>query len=53
MGRRASVAMVAVHMRETDNRARDKIQGCIQLASDSGMREDMDPIVLGPTKGHK
>ena len=53
MEQRVSVAMEAVHMREMGNRARDKIQACIQLASDSGMRENMDPMVLGPTKGHQ
>ena len=50
---RVFVAMVAVRMREMGNRSRDKIQGCMQLASDLGMREVMDPMVLGPTKGHQ
>ena len=48
MGWRASVAMAAVHMREMENRARDKIQGCIQLVSKSVMREDMDQWSWSP-----
>jgi len=51
MGWRVSVTMVAVHMKETWDGARDKIQGSIHLASNPGIRYDMDPMVLRPEKG--
>jgi len=40
-------------MKETEDRTRGKRQGCIQLASNSGMRENADPPVLEPEKGHQ
>ena len=53
MERRVSVTMVAVRMQVTDNGARGEIQGSIQPASNSGMREGADPPVLEPVKGHQ
>src|SRR5882672_9122151 len=51
MERGGSVAKVAVCMRETGDKAREKIQGCIYPTSDPGMREDVDPLVLEPDRG--
>ena len=53
MEKRVSVTKVAVCMKEMEDGARGKRQGCIQLASDPGMREDAGPLVLGPVKGHQ
>ena len=53
MEQRTSVTMVAVHMRGMGDGARDRIHGSIQTTPDSGMREDMDPLVLEPEKGHQ
>ena len=50
---RISVTMAAVHMRGMGDGARDRVQGCIQLTPDLGMREDMDLPVLQPGKGHQ
>src|SRR5882672_5153719 len=42
MERGVSVTRAAVHMKGTEDGTRGKIQGCIQPASDSGMRVDAD-----------
>src|SRR5882672_4822791 len=49
--RGGSVARAAVHMRETGDKAREKIQGHIYPTSDPGMREDADPPVLESKRG--
>jgi len=41
----------AVCMREMGDGARDTTPGHIQPASDPGIREDMDPLVLEPERG--
>src|SRR5882672_4039765 len=46
-----SVAKAAVRMRETGEKAREKIQGRIYPTSDLGMREGVDPPVLEPERG--
>src|SRR5882672_8145263 len=46
-----SVARAAVHMRETGDKAKEKIQGHIYPTSNLGMREDADPSVLEPERG--
>jgi len=51
--RRVSVTRAAVCMKGTEDGTKSKGQGCIQLASESGMREDADPPVLEPEKGHQ
>ena len=53
MERRVSVTMAAVCMQVMDDGARGEIQGSIQPASNLGMREDADPPVLEPVKGHQ
>ena len=53
MERRVSVTRAAVRMKEMEDGARGKRQGCIQPASDLGMREDADPPVLEPEKGYQ
>jgi len=45
--------MVAVCMKEMEDGAGGKIQGSIHPASNSGMRDDMGPMVLGPGMGHQ
>jgi len=40
-------------MRGMGDGARDRVQGCIQLTPDLGMREDMDLPVLQPGRGIK
>ena len=51
--KRVSITKAAVCMKGMRDGARGKRQGCIQPASDSGMREDVDPLVLEPVKGHQ
>src|SRR5882672_8971941 len=46
-----SVARPAVHMRETGDKAREKIQGHICPTSDLRRREHVDPPVLEPERG--
>ena len=53
MEQRIFVTMVAVCMRGMGDRAKDRRHGCIQMTSDSGIKEDMDPPVLEPEKGHQ
>src|SRR5882672_4072728 len=51
--RRMSVTRASVRMKGTEDGTKSKGQGHIQLASESGMREDADPPVLEPEKGHQ
>ena len=46
-----SVAKAAFRMRETGDKARKKIQGCIYPTSNLGRRECVDPQVLEPERG--
>jgi len=46
-----SVARAAVRMRETGDKASEKIQGRIYPASESGRRGIADPLVLDPERG--
>ena len=51
MERGGSVARAAVRMRETGDKASEKIQGHIYPASDLGRRGVADPPVLEPERG--
>ena len=51
--RGVSVTRAAVRMKGMEDGARGKRDGCIQPASDSGMRAVVDPPVLEPVKGHQ